>query len=198
MNTVFATSSSGNVGRQSGNEMGSAWKEAGSASPRDHLEFGAKVLGFTGQMCDCADLPHQDGAAPPVVTSPIEPTFSARAVSLEVIHVDRRAKASLPSVRPRVALPPRESHAWQQLVTRRIGIVSAALALAVTGTWLVFIGHEQADWKLGFASMALILPALFGLFFFAIDAAYGMACGATGRAREYMDQVFPPPKARTW
>lgn len=191
MNTVFAPPSNGDVGRQTGYEMSSVWQGVGSASPRDHLEFGAKLLGFSGEVGDYAALPDQLAAprALALAEERASTPVSACAVTLDVIYVRRGNMGS------RGVLPPRDSIEWERLVARRIGYISAAFALASIATSLIWVVRElpriESGWMAGLIFMALMAPALYGLFFLVIDAVYGLASGATGRAKKYMDQVYP-------
>ena len=203
MNTVLGSSSNRNIGQQVGNELSNICLGATNASPRDHLEVGAQVLGFTGEL--------GDSAVPDQLDAPYLQASAGRSGQIapgqrvgnqaHIMYVSREPKHSLRSLGAKETLPP-DSIEWQRLITRRIGYMSAAFALTLTASWLAWIirgfPRTEPDWMTGLALALLILPAFYGVSFLVFDAVYGMLSGATRRARKYMDQVYPPSKKREW
>ncbi len=202
MKTLFEPSSNRNVGGHTGTDISIVWQEAGSASPRDHLEFGAKLLGFAGKVCDCGGLADElEEPAPPALaeeTASAPQAKSPRAATLDVIYVSRAVKTDREDTGARGSEPPSDSIEGEHLVAIRIGYVSAAFEIALIGAWIIWLVRElprtELDWGAGIAPALLILLALYGALFFVLDAVYGSFSGASRRAKKYMDQVCPPSK----
>lgn len=136
MSTVYLPSSYRDTGFRAGNEPSDISQGATSASPRDNLEFSAKLLGYSGELGDsvvpgqlAASVP-QRHAAQSASSSPV----SASANSLDIFYVSRGAKSSIWKSEAIEMLPPRDSVEWQQPVARRIGYVLAASALTLTAS----------------------------------------------------------------
>lgn len=89
---------------------------------------------------------------------------------------------------------PKESLIHRALETRRIEFLASILATSFASVWLWFVlKHRKAglDWEGGYAFFMLLLPALFGIIFFLLDALFGWATGRTARDVKCMNQVWP-------
>ncbi|HVT12468.1 MAG TPA: hypothetical protein VHE55_09390 [Fimbriimonadaceae bacterium] len=177
-------------------DLSGIWGDIMSASPRDQIEFGAKAFGFSGEAGSSADVPLGQASSSPGVVPldprPVSPAFA----SVDIIHVSRGAKTDWITIQVRKRLPPKGSIEWSNLAQKRIGYLSAGLALVTMWSWMLAVLREvpgpSRDWGIGLVAALLMLPALYALFIFLIDAIYGRISGATAIARKYMDQVYPP------
>ena len=200
MNSIAQPPTSRGFSWQVANELSEIWQQVIAASPRDQIEFGAKAFGFSGDAGNSADVPlWQASSLPNVVSSEPGPDSIAPA-SVDIIHVNRGSKADWTTIQLRKGQPPEGSIEWSDLSQKRIGYLSAALALATMWAWLLAIlrggPHPNSDWGPGLVAILLMLPALYALFFFLIDWVFGRTSGSTAMARKYMDQVYPPQKKR--
>jgi hypothetical protein len=200
MKTVVMAPSNREFGRPVGNELSEIWQEVVAASPRDQIEFGAKALGFSGDAGSFADVSlRQDSPSPGGVSSEPRPV-SRFAASVEVIHVTRGAKADWASIQLSKGLPPRGSLEWSRLTQKRIGYLSAALALLTMGVWGLAILHHVPNSSrasgTGVTALLLMLMPLYTFFYFFIDWVFGKISGSTAMARKYMAQVYPPRTRR--
>lgn len=168
-------------------------EEVECATPRDHLEFDAKLLALSAVLDYEAGLRETSDLEPQGLPTAARP----QAQAFEVIRVHREDWARRRVARwPNRAECPGDSIEWQRWVAGSIAYISAAMAAAFVVIWLA--ASRGAIGAFDVVTMLVLLPAVFGVVFLLIDAGHFWFGAAGPRERRYRDQVYPPGKKREW
>ncbi len=84
-------------------------------------------------------------------------------------------------------------------ITRRLEFLALVVAVTTTTLWM-WIGTTSSTvglgWMGGFALVAVIFPALYGLTFLAINILYGVSTGRSALDIKFTNKAYPPSRWR--